>query len=62
MDRRRFLACFSASSAILGFSGCGGASKDVPKQVQVTDELKRQAEASDAYFTEQAKSKKAAAK
>ena len=62
MDRRRFIALFSGSAAVLGVAGCGGAAKDAPKQVQVTDELKRQAEASDAYFTEQSKQKKGAAK
>ena len=62
MDRRRFLVRFSGSSAVLVLAGCGGSKEDLPKQVQVTDELKRQAEASDAYFSEQAKSKKGAAK
>jgi hypothetical protein len=39
--------------------GCGGATKEAPKQVEVTDELKRQAEASDAFFNEQNKKKAA---
>ena len=62
MDRRRMLVLCAGSVGILTVSGCGGAKTDAPKQVLVTDELKRQAEASDAYFTEQSKQKKGAAK
>lgn len=60
IDRRSMLRWLSGSAAVLTVAGCGGGAKDAPKQVQVTDELKRQAEASDAYFTEQSKQKKGA--
>lgn len=58
MLRRSFLIGLFPSAAFIGLvTGCGGAAKDAPKQVEVTDELKRQAEASDAYFNEQTKKK-----
>ena len=60
MSRRSFLLGFLPFVAIpAGLVGCGGATKDAPKQVEVTDELKRQAEASDAFFNEQNKKKAA---
>lgn len=58
MSRRSFLLGFLQTATFVGMiAGCGGAAKDAPKQVEVTDELKRQAEASDAFFNEQSKKK-----
>jgi hypothetical protein len=46
---------------IASLSGCGGGnSVDVSKPVEVTDEMQRQAEASDKFISEQGKSKKSA--
>ncbi|MFM7129807.1 MAG: hypothetical protein ACKO0V_10665 [bacterium] len=60
MSRRSFLLGFLPAVSFSGLvAGCGGAAKDAPKQVEVTDELKRQAEASDAFFNEQNKKKSA---
>jgi hypothetical protein len=50
----------AGGSIALGLCGCGGSNADVSKPVEVTDEMKRQAEASDKFFTDQSKSKKAA--
>lgn len=44
---------------VVAFSGCGGSKVDVSTPVQVTDEMQRQAEASDKFITEQSKTKKA---
>ncbi len=46
--------------SIVSLSGCGGNAVDVTKPVEVTDEMKRQAEASDKFFTEKSKTKKSA--
>lgn len=47
---------------LAGILGCGGSSADKPKTVEVTDEMKRQAEASDAFITEQSKQKETPSK
>ena len=60
MSRRSFLLGFLPLATLpAALVGCGGATKEAPKQVEVTDELKRQAEASDAFFDEQNKKKAA---
>ncbi len=46
--------------SVPAFSGCGGSKVDVTKPVEVTDEMKRQAEASDKFISEQGKTKKSA--
>ena len=60
VSRRSFVTGILPLSVLVGMaSGCGGgADLDVSKPVEVTDELKRQAEASDAYFNSQQKTKK----
>ena len=47
---------------LAGILGCGGSNAEKPKTVEVTDEMKRQAEASDAFITEQSKQKKTPSK
>jgi hypothetical protein len=42
--------------------GCGGGTQDVSTPSEVTDEMKRQAEASSKYMEEQSRPKKAATK
>jgi len=49
-----------AVCSLPAFSGCGGSKVDVSKPVEVTDEMKRQAEASDKFLSEKGKTKKAA--
>lgn len=62
LDRRRMLELICTSVPIFGMVGCGGGGSQAPKTVEVTDEMKRQAEASDAYISEQSKQKKSPAK
>ena len=58
--RQYVCASLVAVCSIPGFIGCGGPKVDVTKPVEVTDEMKRQAEASDKFISEQGKTKKAA--
>jgi hypothetical protein len=60
--RRRMLSMLVSSIPLAGILGCGGSSAEKPKTVEVTDEMKRQAEASDAFITEQSKQKKTPSK
>lgn len=61
MSYRQYLcASLLAVCSVSGFIGCGGSKVDVSKPVEVTDEMKRQAEASDKFISEQGKTKKAA--
>lgn len=50
---------FIALILTLAASGCGGEQVDVTKPVEVTDEMQRQAEAADKFFTDSSKTKKA---
>lgn len=54
-----FCASLVAVCSIPAFVGCGGSKVDVTKPVEVTDEMQRQAEASDKFISEQGKTKKA---
>ncbi len=50
------LASFLMAS-LTSLSGCGGSSVDVTRPAEVTDEMKRQAEAADKFFTDESKTK-----
>jgi hypothetical protein len=61
MLRRNFmLGLVPFAASLTTIVGCGGEKADMSKPVEVTDEMKRQAEASDAYLTEQSQPKKKA--
>lgn len=58
--RQSICASLLVTVSIVSLNGCGGTAVDVTKPVEVTDEMKRQAEASDKFFTEKSKTKKSA--
>jgi len=58
--RQSICASLLVTVSIVSFNGCGGTAVDVTKPVEVTDEMKRQAEASDKFFTAKSKTKKSA--
>lgn len=58
MSRRTFLrGVFPFAASLTVIAGCGGDKADMSKPVEVTDEMKRQAEASDAFISGQDKKK-----
>jgi hypothetical protein len=59
-SKRCLLAFVPVFVSVFVSSGCGGSKVDVTTPVQVTDEMERQAKASDQFISGQGKTKGAA--